>query len=139
MKLHKLILIGMLFCIPQTAGLACVKWNYGPELEGFTGQPLTKTDFTKLEDIADFYMPSWFITGDIREIETVDDPSGKYDMIMTITSEDMPSYFLSAEQQRIGIKKEGELLIVKTVGRRLKCLFGKNRENWTTKKCPTQK
>ncbi|MGL5837535.1 MAG: hypothetical protein ACRCY3_03450 [Sphingorhabdus sp.] len=133
MKAYRFILVSLLFCSLQSTALAGSKPVYGPKLPGFSNQPVTRIEFKKLEEISDFYMPS-FPTFDLK-IETEKDPGGKYDWIITGTHEILPSNIRSAEQSRVGVKISGDLFIVKTVGSRWKCIYGKNRENWTTKQC----
>jgi hypothetical protein len=128
--------VAMILSLLPSVTLACGKPIYGPQFSGFSNTALELTEFDSIDGISRFYgaYPEDYRSKKI-DVRTKKDLTSKYSFIMTIRENSVNEDGISARQWRIGIDKSGDGLIVKTAGKRWKCLDGKNTKNWTIKPC----
>jgi hypothetical protein len=127
----------MILSLLPSVTLACGNPIYGPKISGFENTALELTEFDSMDGISRFYgvYPEDYQSKKI-DVQTKNNLKGKYRFLMTISENSVDEHGISARQWRIGIDKRGDGLIVKTAGKRWKCLDGENTKNWTIKPCP---
>jgi hypothetical protein len=135
-KIFLFIMLSIFLCLVPSLADACGKPVYGPKLSGYQNAALELTEFADIDAISRFY--GYYGNqdeGQKQSIQTAKDPNGKFDIMVTLTDNNVLNDSLSARQWQLGVDRMGDKWIVKTAGERWKCRRGKDVVKWTTKLC----
>jgi opacity protein-like surface antigen len=135
-KIFLFIMLSIFLCLVPSLADACGNPVYGPKLSGYQNSALELTEFADIDAISRFYgYYGHQDEGQKQSIQTAKDPNGKFDIMVTLTDDNVLDDSLSARQWQLGVDQMGDKWIVKTAGERWKCRRGKDVAKWTTKLC----